>query len=237
MIKPTRKLLTSLWPMAVLTQLVFCGAALASTNTSVEHDLQLWTPVTLDCKIYKKWRGYFEVVPRVGDRLSGLNQLLIRPAIEYRKRDNLSFMVGYLWLSSYAGENVINEHRIWEQLLVNNRYKRLTIINRARVEQRLFENLPNAGVRLRHMLKLNYPISKRIYATAQDELFVNANSVENGPQAGIDQNRIFAGIGIKPHRRARTEIGYQYQYVNRSDQFNDQANHAIVIQSFIGITD
>jgi hypothetical protein len=114
-------------------------------------------------------------------------------------------MVGYLWLSSYAGENVINEHRIWEQLLVNNRYKRLTIINRARVEQRLFENLPNAGVRLRHMLKLNYPISKRIYATAQDELFVNANSVENGPQAGIDQNRIFAGIGIqaaqeRPHR-------------------------------------
>ncbi len=237
MIKPTHKLLTSLWTMAALMQLVFWTGAPAFASNGVEHDLQLWTPITLDCKIYKRWRGYFEVAPRLGDGVSGLNQLLIRPAIEYRKRDNLPFMVGYLWLSSYAGENVINEHRIWEQLLVNNRYKKLTIINRARVEQRLFENLPNAGVRLRHMLKLNYPISKRFYATAQDELFVNANRVENGPQAGIDQNRIFAGIGFKPHKRARTEVGYQYQYVNRSDQFDDQANHAIVIQSFIGITD
>lgn len=237
MINTASKLLTNLLPVAFLMQLVFCSSTPAYANSGVEHDMQLWTPITLDCKIYKKWRGYFEVNPRMADNVSGLSQLLIRPAIEYRQRDNLSFMVGYLWLSNYSGTNVTNEHRIWEQLLVNNRYKKLTIINRARVEQRLFENLPNAGVRLRHMLKLNYPISKRFYATAQDELFVNVNSVENGPQAGIDQNRIFAGIGFKPHKRARTEVGYQCQYVNRTDQFDDQANHAIVIQSFIGITD
>lgn len=218
-------------------QLVFCSSTPVYANSGVEHDMQLWTPITLDCKIHKQWRGYFEVAPRVGENASGLNQLLVRPGIEYRKSDKLSFLVGYLWLSSYAGENVINEHRIWEQLMTNNCYKKLTIINRSRAEQRLFENLSGTGVRLRHMLKLNYPISKRFYATAQDELFVNVNSVENGPQAGIDQNRIFAGIGVKPHRKARTEIGYQYQYVNRSDQFDDQANHAIVIQSFIGITD
>lgn len=237
MINTASKLLTNLLPVAFLMQLVFCSSTPVYANSGVEHDMQLWTPITLDCKIYKKWRGYFEVNPRMADNVSGLSQLLIRPAIEYRQRDNLSFMVGYLWLSNYSGTNVTNEHRIWEQLLVNNRYKKLTIINRARVEQRLFENLPNAGVRLRHMLKLNYPISKRFYATAQDELFVNVNSVENGPQAGIDQNRIFAGIGFKPQKRARTEVGYQCQYVNRTDQFDDQANHAIVIQSFIGITD
>ncbi|MBA4078800.1 MAG: DUF2490 domain-containing protein, partial [Cyanobacteria bacterium PR.023] len=66
---------------------------------------------------------------------------------------------------------------------------------------------------------------------------VNLNSVQGGPQAGIDQNRFFAGLGIKAMKKARVEVGYQYQYINRSDQFDDQANHAIVIQSFVGLKD
>ena len=92
-------------------------------------------------------------------------------------------------------------------------------------------------MRLRHLVKVNYPLHKRIYATAQDELFINLNSVEGGPQAGIDQNRIFAGLGIKTLKKARVEVGYQLQYINSSDQFNDQANHAIVIQTFVGLKD
>jgi len=67
-------------------------------------------------------------------------------------------------------------------------------------------------------------------------LFINLNSVKNGPQAGIDQNRIFAGVGVRPLKRTRVEAGYQYQWINRTDQF-DQGNHAILVQTFIGIKD
>jgi hypothetical protein len=60
--------------------------------------------------------------------------------------------------------------------------------------------------------------------------------VRNGPQQGVDQNRFFAGLGIQLFKQ-RVELGYQYQYVNRSDQFDDQGNNAIVIQTFMGLKD
>lgn len=218
---------------AIMALLLRCEAA----HAAPDHDLQLWTPIMLDRTIYKKVRGYLEVNPRVGDNVSGLNQLLLRPALEYRLRDNFSLFAGYLWLSNYSGESVQNEHRIWQQALMNKSFKRCLLINRTRLEQRMFEPLTGSGVRLRHLVKANYPLNNRIYATAQNELFVNLNSVEGGPQAGIDQNRVFAGLGIKTIKKARVEVGYQYQYVNRSDQFDDQVNHAIVIQSFVGLKD
>ncbi len=206
-------------------------------HAAADHDLQLWTPIMLDRTVYKKVHGYLEVAPRMGDNVSGLNQLLIRPALEYKVRDNFSLFAGYLWLSNYTDAGVQNEHRIWQQVLMNKNFKRCLLINRSRIEERLFEPLAGTGVRLRHLVKVNCPLNKRIYATAQDELFVNLNSVEGGPQAGIDQNRFFTGLGIRTLKKARVEVGYQLQYVNSSDQFNDQANHAIVIQSFVGLKD
>ncbi|MBP9092998.1 DUF2490 domain-containing protein [bacterium] len=231
--KPNSKLARVSAAMALLLLLLWCEPAPAAPD----HDLQLWTPIMLDRTIYKKVRGYLEVSPRVGDNVSGLNQLLLRPALEYRLKDNFSLFAGYLWLSNYTDEGVQNEHRIWQQALMNKSIKGSLLINRTRLEQRMFEPLNGAGVRLRHLVKVNYPLHKRIYATAQDELFINLNSVEGGPQAGIDQNRIFAGLGIKTIKKARVEVGYQYQYVNRSDRFDDQVNHAIVIQSFVGLKD
>lgn len=206
-------------------------------QAAADHDLQLWTPIMLDRTVYKRVHGYLEVIPRIGDNVSGLNQLLLRPALEYKVKDNFSLFAGYLWLSNYTDAGVQNEHRIWQQVLMNKSFKRCLLINRTRIEERLFEPLAGTGVRLRHLVKVNYPLHKRIYATAQDELFVNLNSVQGGPQAGIDQNRFFAGLGIKAMKKARVEVGYQYQYINRSDQFDDQANHAIVIQSFVGLKD
>lgn len=230
--KPHSKLAIISVAIALLS-LLWCEP----TQAAADHDLQLWTPIMLDRTVYKKVHGYLEVTPRVGDNVSGLNQLLLRPALEYKLKDNFSLFAGYLWLSNYTDEGVQNEHRVWQQALMNKSFKRCLLINRTRLEQRMFEPLTGAGVRLRHLVKLNYPLHKRIYATAQDELFINLNSVEEGPQAGIDQNRIFAGLGIKTLKKARVEVGYQCQYINSSDQFNDQANHAIVIQTFVGLKD
>jgi hypothetical protein len=220
---------------------VYFGTIALSCNQSAqaaaEQDFQLWTPVMLDRTVYKKVHGYLEVIPRVGDNVSGLNQFMLRPALEYRLKENFSIFAGYAWLSNYTDSGVQNEHRIWQQVLMNKSFKRCLLINRSRIEQRLFEPIDGASVRVRHLVKVNYPVHKRVYATVSNELFINLNSLEGGPQAGIDQNRLFAGVGIKTLKKARVEVGYQYQYINRSDRFDDQANHAIVIQSFVGLKD
>lgn len=204
---------------------------------SVDDDLQLWTPVTLDVPIYKKVRGYCEVAPRIGDGVGKLNQFLLRPGIEYRFTDDFSLFAGYLWQRTYSENSINYENRIWQQALFDKDIKRLSIINRTRLEQRFFNTTGGTGNRLRHMVKLNLGLYRQLYLTTSNELFLNLNSVNNGPQRGVDQNRFFAGIGLKSYKGSRIEAGYQYQYVNRSDEFDDQGNHAILIQTFIGLRD
>ncbi len=211
------------------------GVAMPS-YANVEHDLQLWTPVTFDARIYRNLRGYLEVNPRIGDNITQMNQLLIRPALQYRVNEGCSLFAGYLWGTTYQNGDVLHEHRLWEQVLLEKDIKRFSILNRTRLEQRMFPHLADTGNRLRHMLKLEYDLNSKLYLVASDELFINLNSVKNGPQGGIDQNRIFAGVGVRPLKRTRIEAGYQFQYINRTDQF-DIGNHAILVQTFIGIKD
>jgi len=214
-----------------------CLPQKASANA--EHDFQLWTPVTLDEPIRGKLRGYFEVAPRIGYDASQISQLLVRPGLEYRYKPNLGFFAGYLWQTNYSNENsqVVHENRIWQQILSHKRIKRVAMFNRLRTEQRFLGGVNGCSNRLRYLMKLNYNLNKRFYLTTQDELFINLNSLEGGPQGGIDQNRYFVGVGVKTIKRSRVEVGYQLQYVNRTDEFDDQANHAIVIQTFIGLRD
>lgn len=212
-------------------------ASCREAAADVAHDLQLWTPITLDAPIYRKVRGYLEVNPRVGDDVSRMNQLILRPALELRFNEDFSLFGGYAWVTTYNDNQVLHEHRVWEQVLTDKDIKRLSIINRTRLEQRFFSHLSQTGNRIRHMVKLNYGLTKRLYLTNSNELFVNFNSVRDGPQRGIDQYRMFAGLGVRVLKRNRVELGYQYQYVNRSDEFDDLANHAIVLQTFIGLRD
>ncbi|MCC6979757.1 MAG: DUF2490 domain-containing protein [Candidatus Melainabacteria bacterium] len=214
-----------------------CLPQKASANA--EHDFQLWTPVTLDEPIRGKLRGYFEVAPRIGYDASQISQLLVRPGLEYRYKPNLGFFAGYLWQTNYSNENsqVVHENRLWQQVLASKDIKRFTVIGRARLEQRFLGGVDGCSNRLRGLAKINMKIHKRLYVTAQDELFINLNSLDGGPQGGIDQNRWFFGVGLKMLKRNRVEVGYQLQYVNRTDKFDDLANHALVIQTFIGLRD
>lgn len=219
--------------------LVACTALPNAARANVDHDMQLWTPVTLDEPIKGKLRGYFEVAPRIGYNVSQISQLLVRPGLEWRQTDNLGFFAGYLWQTNYSNQNsqVVHENRIWQQVLYHKPIKRFSLYNRIRSEQRFLGGVNGVSNRLRYLVKLNYNVNKRMYLTAQDELFINLNTLNGGPEAGIDQNRCFFGVGLKSIKRSRVEVGYQLQYVNRTDNFDDQANHAIVIQTFIGLRD
>lgn len=93
----------------------------------------------------------------------------------------------------------------------------------------------NCSLRGRYFIRLVYPLRKGFYLLGSEELFVNFNTIGNGPVSGIDQNRFFAGIGKQINRNLRTEIGYQQQYVNRRDDLDDKANHALITQMFISL--
>lgn len=82
------------------------------------------------------------------------------------------------------------------------------------------------GWRVRQQTRVLYPMWKnaRLASILWDELFVNLNSTVRS-QRGLDQNRMFAGVGISVNPRARIEIGYMNQFMHGATR--DRMNHIL----------
>lgn len=204
-----------------------------------ENDLQLWLPVTFKTKVDDHFFGYFEVQPRIGNNLVGptdpaegdhFSLLIVRPAVGYQVNKVMSVWQGYAWAPSYL-PRYRNENRIWQQVMFENKIKKLTIINRTRLEERWFENSGGTSVRARHLVRGLYPIgkSKKWSLVASEEYFVNLNSAQNAPKSGFDQNRFFIGFNRKINDTMNFETGYMLNFVNRADPLADRFNHAILL--------
>jgi len=208
----------------------------ASSAGGLQHAFQWWTPVYMDMPLSKDQnnRLYFEANPRLGDSLNGMGQLILRTAIGRRFRYNTSVYAGYAFNKTFQPSSVY-ENRVYQQFGYNHSLgKKILINHRFRLEERFIQGLNgNCSVRGRYFLRAALPITKNYYLASFDELFVNFNSIQGGPQAGIDQNRYFAGIGRRIGKKVNVECGYQFQYVNRSDQADDRAGHVLLTQMFI----
>jgi hypothetical protein len=130
---------------------------------------------------------------------------LLRSAVGYNVRRNISLWLGYGQIYFYIPRTV-EERRPYQQLLITNRYPRFDLVNRTRFEQRL---LPGTDTvyRLRHQVRGFVPITTdRSWAVvAHDELFWNLNSPRQNPgiRSGYDQNRAFIGLSRAAGKNAR----------------------------------
>ncbi len=86
------------------------------------------------------------------------------------------------------------------------------------------------------MLKLSYPLTYKWSLIGSDELFVNLNTVDWGPVAGFDQNRVFVGFGYTFDSTFRTEIGYMNQYINRDLNY-DRDFDLISLNLYVDVPD
>ncbi len=183
----------------------------------------------------KKWIGYLEAQPRVSfqdtqNLDSGMSALIIRPALGYQVTPHVSIWQGYAWAPTFQPE-FRDENRLFQQLLIENKIKKLSLTNRTRLEERFIEDTNGASIRGRHLLRGSYPLGKaqKWSVVAYDEFFVNFNSVSNGPASGFDQNRSFAGINRKLNEHVNVEAGYMFNYVNRREPGLDRINHIILL--------
>lgn len=102
----------------------------------------------------------------------------------------------------------IIENRVWQQFTFWHRFrnnthysesnsisktlKLLHFEERSRIEQRWIKENNNTKYqnRVRHRLKITYPISRKLYFCVYDELFININ------KNPYDQNRLYGAIGF-----------------------------------------
>lgn len=170
------------------------------------------------------------------DRNMVLGAVVTHDAIGYKFNDNHLVHVGYAFQHSVDpySKVPINENRAWEQYTYSTPTSIGNFSARSRLEQRTVNIGDDTGVRFRQQLKLSYPLDDKWALVASDEIFVNANTVDWGPVSGLDQNRVFVGVGYKFDKIWRTEIGYMNQYVNR-DTVYDRDFDTVSLNLFVDV--
>lgn len=196
--------------------LVFAGVLAGATPArAADSDLQQWTLLVLQGDLSKRWRGYFEVQPRIGGDLSHLERLLVRPAVGYRLRPNVSVWLGYGFTPLLEPE-YSPEHRVFQQLLVESRWGAADLMNRTRLEERFIDGAGETAYRFRHMVRLAQPLDReRKWAVVgYEELFWNLNTTPTGPESGFDQNRLYLGVSRTINPQLRAEVGYLWNFID-----------------------
>lgn len=202
-----------------------------------------WMMYFGDHKIDEKWSIHLELQVR-NNAFVRMQQLLLRPAINFHPTPNLIVTAGYCFVETYpygafAVKKAFPEHRLYEQLQLKNQISILEFANRLRVEQR-FSKLPVSATelgdytytnRVRILNRVSIPFKGKeindnsFYISFYDEIFIGF-----GKKVGLnifDQNRAYIALGYKIPKVGRLEIGYMEQTLIKSDGLKVEDNHTL----------
>lgn len=204
-----------------------------ATLARVQDDVQSWWTVLATGTVYQgmsktNFKYWLEGVERFGDYNSRVTQQMFRPGLGYALNEQTSFWLGTAWIDTRAPltPKPVEEKRIWQQLLWVKKYPHLTLTSRLRFEQRFFSNNPSVGWRVRKMLKMVSPLvsNPKWSFVGSDELFWHKSNIPVRQVTGVDQNRLFMGMGYKINKAITLEVGYLNQYIIRPNNADFLAN-------------
>lgn len=184
-------------------------------------DTQLWTTAIVQGAIGSgtgtQPMVWMEVQSRVGNDISHLNQVIIRPGFGLRFGPDFNALFGYQFQrnSPLNGRDTL-EHRMYEQLTLPlyRDPEHLLITTRLRLEQRSIVDAHDLGWRGRAMLRMQAPLHGRGSAgpLLWSEALVGLNDTDWGQRHGLGQVRAFAGGVIPVSKHLNLEAGYMAQF-------------------------
>lgn len=145
-----------------------------------------------------------------------LEQLLLRAGLNYHFAPNAMVTAGYGYISNYVYESEqsapeVEEHRIWQQLLMTHNIGRVKFEHRYRIEQRWVENEYRNRFRYRLMgfVPLNKPVIEpgSVFIGLYDEIFINSE------ERFFDRNRFYAAVGYQFNQSTSLQAGMMNQRV------------------------
>ena len=196
---------------------------------------------------------HFDTQLRSTDKLEHVQSFLLRTGFNVKLRSNLIATVGYAYIRNRRILGFVSgyspEHRIWEQLLLNQHIGKVPLAHRLRLEQRFISKslvngnneLVNEGNtfanRLRYFARAvipfttTKPFTKGFFGALQNEVFVNIGdkSAVNGKT--FDQNRAYLAIGYRVRSEFDLEAGYLNQYVEGRNGFTN--NHVVQLAGYL----
>lgn len=195
----------------------------------------------------KKFSLHFDAQLRSTDKLQQVQTILLRPGINYHVNKSVVGTIGYAYISNKRTLNrveaLLPEHRIWQQALLSQKIKKVSIAHRLRFEERFISkavvtnnslktNGSDAAFRLRYFIRSIVPqlqtsaantFAKGLFFALQNEVFVNTGdkSAVNGKT--FDQNRLYGAVGYRLPGKIDIETGYMNQYIVTRSSFTN--NH------------
>lgn len=225
-----------------LLTLVLSAYSLTHAQTQFSGWLASFNTFSLN----KKLSLHFDAQLRSTDELAGVQTVLLRPGLNVHLSKTVVLTGGYAFIANRRTvaniSSLLNEHRIWQQGIINQKIKRVSLAHRFRFEERF---LPKAKIvgndletdsydqafRLRYFLRSIFPLtnqpvfSKGLFLALQNEVFLNTGdkSAVNGKT--FDQNRLYGAIGYRLPNKLDLEAGYMNQYTTTRTSFTN--NHIV----------
>jgi Protein of unknown function (DUF2490) len=230
----------------------FAAPALAQEQTPerVVHDeSNVWMVYTGKYPFSGRLGIYAEAQLRRSDFLASPKQVLLRPGLVYQLTRGIEAALGYAYQRTSPNGGFptpipVSEHRIWEQILLQDRSAGVQLEHRYRLEHRWQSRIDSSTEpphaqgwvqtnRARYQLRLTGPISadslgnSTAYWAFSEEPFISfGKQVKSNV---FDQNRAFVGFGYRWSDALRVEAGYLMQVIVQSNGRDLERNHVLQI--------
>jgi len=236
--------------MRIFLYLLFCVCCFFSFKTTTFAQVQHsgWLGSFNTIKLNDKFSLHAEGQLRITDNADQVQTIILRPGLNYHINKSLAVTAGYAFIPNRRTigktADLLSEHRIWQQLLYNQKISTVSVAHRLRLEQRFIPKARLVGneldtngydeaYRLRYFIRNIVPLVKQEkfnkgwFVALQNEVFLNIGDKSAVNGRVFDQNRIYGAIGYRVSNKFDVEAGYLNQYSKTRSSFTN--NHAFQI--------
>jgi len=204
----------------------------ASPAHAQREDEQLWLQVNTNVPVNDDIRLTLEQIARFSDRQDGLYQTEFGGLLSFRLVKGVELGVGYRKVGAHNGNTGEDEDRLRQQVVAS--FGRVT--TRFRVDERFYPTGSGVGVRIRPLIRYNYPLGrKRLALFVSHESFYLPNSTNWGQRRGYERMRNMVGLVIPIAQQVSADVGYLNQYRPGRVGAPAQMDHALSLQLTISL--
>jgi hypothetical protein len=217
-----------------LLPVFFLATAFLFNAHSQTYQFSGWLASFNTIKTSKKTSIHFDAQLRSSDEIEKLQTILLRPGLNYHIASNKIATLGYALIANRVVlrnyDELVTEHRLWEQFIYTHKIKSFVITHRFRVEQRFIKKLTQAPTdfiyrdnifaqRFRYFVRAIIPMtsikpfSRGPFISVQNELFFNITNKAALNDHLFDQNRLLAGLGFRFRPQFDMELGFLQQKI------------------------
>ena len=208
---------------ALLVAALLASSTRAAAQAAVEAEPTVWLTYAGEHAITPGGTALvLDAHVRRGDALAEWRQLLLRTGLSRGLGGRVRVAGGWAYLRTFGGDQAgtpyaVWDHRAWQMVQLSHGIGRVSLVHRARLEQRFFRADPAVAsgdwsfawrgrVQARATTPLPGALASRMYAVASGELFAPFGPHDGAPE--VDQSRLNVGLGARVSPTLRVELGY-----------------------------